>query len=197
LKHRTVITHGAGVVLLALVPGSAAAHAAFGDLGPFYQGLLHPFADPAQGLLLAACAAALARQPLDTVRPAYAALVIAGFVTLIAGLILPLPVPGLRAIALLALVVAIAALSPVRPPPLIVAAIALPAGFAAALPLDLGTGSRTLMLGLAGGAAGIALVTLFLWGAADWASRRISPVAGLVIPAWIAAICLMTAALPA
>jgi hypothetical protein len=47
-----------------------------------------------------------------------------------------------------------------------------------------------------GGAAGIALLALIVWGGVDLATRRISPVSGLVAGAWITAIGIMGAALP-
>ena len=39
-------------------------------------------------------------------------------------------------------------------------------------------------------------MTLFLWGAAEWADRRLSPLASRVAAAWVAAIALMAAVLP-
>ena len=79
-----------------LAPGPAAAHDAFGDLGPFYVNLLHPLADPAQGLLIAAVAVLLARQPLATVRPAYAALALAGAAAVLLAAFVTLDPPGRR-----------------------------------------------------------------------------------------------------
>ena len=184
-------------LLLVALPGPASAHAAFGDLGPFYQGLLHPLADPAQGLLSASAAVALAGQPLASVRPGYATLAGAGLATLILGTQLALPAPDLRTIALTALLVALASLLPVRPGPRVVIAIALFRGVFVALPLGSGDDTRAILLGLIGGSAGIALATLFLWGAADWANRRIFRLASAVAAAWIAAISLMAAVLPA
>ncbi len=53
-----------GLALIAvLAPGPALAHEAFGDLGPFYQGLLHPLADPLQVAMIIGTAAFLARRP--------------------------------------------------------------------------------------------------------------------------------------
>jgi hypothetical protein len=177
-----------------------AAHDAFGDLGPFYQAALHPLADPAQGLLLVATALLLARQPRASVRPAYAALVIAAGVTLAAASFLHLPAPGLRTMAVAALALALATLLAPRPGPTGATLAAALFGAALALPLAPETGTavpRAALLGLIGGALGIAIVTLWLWGAAEWADRRISPLATSVAAAWVGAIALMTAALPA
>jgi len=185
------------VLALLAVPAPAVAHDAFGDLGPFYQGLLHPLADPAQGLLLVAAAVLLARQPLAAVRPAYAALAAAGLMTLAVGTLISLPAPGLRTQALVALAVALAALVPFRPGPVAIAAVAAVLGGFAALPLDAGNGVRAVVLGLLGGASGIALATLLFWGAANWADRRISPFASAVAASWVGAIGLMVAVLPA
>jgi hypothetical protein len=178
----------------------AAAHDAFGDLGPFYQAALHPFADPAQGLVLVATALLLARQPRASVRPAYAALVLAAGVTLALGSLLHLPAPGLRTMAVAALALALATLFAPRPGPTGTTLAAVFTGAALALPLapEIGTVvPRAALLGLIGGALGIAVVTLWTWGAAEWADRRISPLATSVAAAWVGAVALMTAALPA
>ena len=72
------------------------------------------------------------------------------------------------------------------------AAAAIAAGFA----IDLPPSARPGLLAALGGAAGIALLALFVWGAVDLATRRVGPVAGAVAGSWIAAIGLMTAVLP-
>jgi hypothetical protein len=184
-------------VLLLMLPTRAPAHEAFGDLGPFYQAALHPLADPAQGLLLAGAAVLLARQPITTVRRAYAALVLAGVATLAVGVFVALPVPGLRAMALTSLALAAATLVRPRQTPAIAVVLAAGIGLLAALSLDHGIGARAALLGLLGGGVGIALATLYVWGAAEWADRRISPLATSIAAAWVAAIALMAAALPA
>jgi hypothetical protein len=186
------------LLLLALagVPAPAFAHDAFGDLGPFYAAFLHPLADPAQGLLLAAAALCLARQPLGIVRPAYAALAAGGLAALVFGLMVALPVPGLRVMTVLALVLALAALVRPRAGAGVAVALAGGVGVLAALPLDAGADGRVAMLTALGGAAGIALAALLVWGLADLANRRLSPVSSLVAAAWVAAIALMAAVLP-
>lgn len=187
------------LIVLALFAATppAAAHDAFGDLGPFYQAALHPLADPAQGLFLVAAALLMARQPPATVRLAYPALIATGFATLALGGALTLPNPGLHAMALAALALAAAAMLNLRPGPAAAIAAGVTFGALAALPLESGRDGRAAFLGLVGGAVGIAIATLWVWGAGEWADRRISPLATTVAAAWVAAIALMAAVLPA
>lgn len=180
----------------AVLPGAAQAHDAFGDLGPFYASLLHPLADPAQGLLLAAVAVLLAAQPLATVRPAYAVVVFAGAVAIPVGATLGVAAPGTRAVALTAVLLGLLALVPLRLPPWVGAGLAGLAAVVAGLALDLPPGPRAAGLAALGGALGIALITLLLWGGVDLARRRVGSVAGAVAGAWVAAVGLMAAALP-
>ncbi len=184
-------------VTLAAIPVPAAAHDAFGDLGPFYAALLHPLADPVQGLMLAAVALFLARQPIDTVRPAYATAVAAGLGVLVLGQVIALPSAGQVALLTATLIAALAVLF--KPVPDAVAACLLAGllGGLGALSFDQVTGGRVAVLTVLGGAASIALVTLFVWGAADWANRRLSPYATLVAASWVAAVALMVAVVPA
>lgn len=185
-----------GLALVAL-PTPAAAHDAFGDLGAFYQGLLHPLADPVQGLIIASAAVLLACHPLATFRPAYLALVAASIVAMTFAAAVALPVPGLRFQAFVALSVAVYALLPYRAGPIPVTIGAALLGGIAALSLDAGGDTRAVLLGILGGTAGIAVLTLFLWGAIDWAGEHISSHARVVAAAWIAAIGLMAMVLPA
>jgi hypothetical protein len=182
------------VLALILLPGPAAAHEAFGDLGPFYQAFLHPFADPSQAVFLVAAATLLARQPIATVRVAYAALAVGGLVALGFGQVASLPTPDLRVVLVAALAVALAALMGLRPPAVLAAVVAVVAGAVAALPLVGAAGGYQTVLG---GAGGIAMMTLFLWGAAETADRRLSPFASSVAAAWVAATSLMVVVLPA
>lgn len=186
----------AGALLLAGWPTSAAAHDAFGDPGPFFRALVHPLADPAQAIVLVAAALLLARQPIATVRPAFAALLVGVVAVLAAGVVTDLPVPPARILAAIALAVAGVALAGRRVPGPAVVGLALSVGTAAALPLDNEPDGASALAALAGGAAGIALATLFVWGGADWADRRVSPLASAVAAAWLAAIALMAIALP-
>lgn len=179
-------------ILLIVVPSPVAAHEAFGDLGPFYQAMLHPFADPAQGLVLAAVAVWLARQPISSVRVGYALLVGAGVAGLLLASLAGLSSPPLRVMALAALAIAAFAFLPWRAGWIVSALVAIVGGLLAAL-----TVGADDLLRLIGAAAGIAIVPLFLWGAAELADRRVFAYASLVMAAWIGAIALMVSALPA
>lgn len=184
------------VLAAALLPGPAAAHDAFGDLGPFYASLLHPLADPAQGLLIAAAAVLLARQPLATVRVAYAALALSGALAVASHAIAdPVPI-GVRDTGLAVAILGLVALSGLRLPTAAVVAIAAAAAVAAALAIDLPPDARAAALAALGAAAGIALLALLVWGGVDLLTRRLGPVAGAVAGAWVAATGIMAAALP-
>jgi hypothetical protein len=179
-----------------VLPSRALAHNAFGDIGPFYQALLHPLADPSQGLLLAAAAVLLARQPLTILRPAYAALVAGAVAAATLAAVVDLPAPPARAPTLATLALALAALAPVRTWRIAAGAptaAAAAAGALAALVPGAGAGLPAVI----GTAAGVAFVPLLLWVAVDWADRRVSPLASRVLSAWIAAVALMVTALPA
>lgn len=182
-------------ILACTTPCAAAAHNAFGDLGPFYANLLHPLADPAQGLLLAAVAVVLAAQPLPTVRPAYATLAVAGALAIVAGAMLAAS-PGVRPVALAAMALGLCGLARLRVGPLAASLIAAAAAIAAGLAFDLPAGARAASLALAGGALGMALFALLAWGALDLARQRIGPIAVSVAGSWVAAIGLMAAVLP-
>jgi urease accessory protein len=194
--RRTAPSLGLGLAA-ALLPGAASAHDAFGDLGPFYASLLHPLADPAQGLLIAAVAVLLARQPLATVRPAYAALALCGALAMALPLVAAPAPPGPRATGLAVAALGLAAVLGLRLPAAVAAGLAAAVALAAGLAVDLPPGGRAAGLAAAGGAAGIALGALLVWGGVDYASRRLGRVAGQVAGAWIAAIGVMSAALPA
>jgi urease accessory protein len=187
-------------VLLALAAGAtpapALAHDAFGDLGPFYASLLHPLADPAQGLLIAAIAILLAGQPLATVRPAYAALALTGTAAILLGAVVALEPPDLRTTGFLATALGGAALFGLSLPPRAAILLAGAIGVGASLAIDLPPGLRAAGLSALGAALGIALATLLVWGLVDTARRRLSPVAGAVAGSWVAAVGIMAAALP-
>lgn len=181
----------AGVALVLGAPAPAAAHDAFGDLGPFYANLLHPLADPAQGLLVAAAAVLLARQPLPTVRPAFAGLTLAAGL----GALLPFGAPGLRASAVAAAALGLGAVFATRLPPFPATLLAVASGAAAGLALEIVPGLRDGALSLIGGVLGIAIAALLVWALVDALQRHLTPVAGAVAAAWIAAIGIMTSAL--
>lgn len=186
------------LALAALVVASPAiAHDAFGDLGPFYANLLHPLADPAQGILIAAFAVALARQPLASVRPAYAALALVGAGAVLLGTRVAMDPPGLRATGVIAAALGLLALFGIalRPLSAILAATAIAA--TAGLAIELPPEPRTAGLAALGALVGMPLAALLVWGLVDEAIRRFGPVAGAVAGSWIAAIGIMVAALPA
>jgi hypothetical protein len=188
----------AGLALAAaLLPGAASAHDAFGDLGPFYASLLHPLADPAQGLLIAAVAVLLARQPLTTVRPAYAELAACAALAVALHLVASPAPPGPRATGLAVAALGLVAVLGWRLPAVVAAVRAAAGAVTAGLAVELPAAGRAAALAAAGGAAGVALFALLIWGGVDYASRRLGPVAGAVAGAWIAAIGVMSAALPA
>jgi urease accessory protein len=182
--------------LAALLPGTASAHAAFGDLGPFYATLLHPLADPSQGLILAATGVLLARQPLASVRPAWAALALAGTATVLLGAFTALPAPGIRFAAVAATALGLVALSGFTLGRWPTVAATTAAAVAAGLAIDLPPGLRAGGLAALGGAVGIALSSLLVWGLVDLLQRRLGRVAGAVAGSWIAAIGVMVAVLP-
>lgn len=177
-------------------PVPAAAHDAFGDLGPFYESLLHPLVDPVQGLLLVAVALLLARQPLGTVRPAYAALAGGGLAVLLATSFAVVPTPGPLVVLVVTMFAALAVLAGLRPGAVLASVLAALLGGLAALSFDPVLDGRTALLTILGGATSISLLTLFAWGAGEWADRRLSPYATSVAASWVAAIALMTAVVP-
>jgi hypothetical protein len=188
---------GAPAALAVAFARDAAAHDAFGDLGPFYASLLHPLADPAQGLLLSALAVLLARQSLDAVRPAYVALAVGGAAGVLLGAFMGVQAPGQRLAAVAALLLGLAAAAGLRLGPGVATAVAAASSIAAGLASDLAPGLRPGILAATGGALGIALGGLLAWGLIDLLQRRFGRVAGAVAGSWIAAVGLMTAALPA
>ena len=184
------------LLALALAPAPAAAHDAFGDLGPFYANLLHPLADPGQGLLISAVAVLLARQPLATVRPAYAALALAGAGAIALGPLVAVDPPGLRMTGLIAAALGVLALLGISLRPLPVVVVAAAIAVVAGLAIDLPPEPRAAGLAALGAFLGIPLAALLVWGFLDEAIRRLGPVAGAVAGSWIAAIGIMAAALP-
>lgn len=180
--------------VLAVTPGAAFAHDAFGDLGPFYASLLHPLADPMQAALVVGTAAFLAGRSLGKVRvalplfvaaaalshallswrlgvvphalaPAAAAVAVGGAATL--------PDRWTRAAAGFVLVAAagvLVGLAPDRPPA------------AGALQPLLGT------------VLGIAVFTILAWAALDALARRVSELAPAVAGSWVAAVGLLAGA---
>ena len=183
-------------VLLALTPWPAAAHDAFGDLGPFYANLLHPLADPAQAVLLAGFAVLLARQPLESVRIGYAALAIAGTFTVLCALVLGVSPPSLLAVGLLATALGVCALPKWRTPRVAIVALGVAVAVLAGLGVERASGLRPGILTVLGAAIGLGVATLLLWASFDLLRRRIGEIACAVAGSWVAAIGIMTAVLP-
>jgi urease accessory protein len=188
----------AGIACLAVaLPGAAQAHDAFGDLGPFYQGLLHPLVDPSQGLALAAVAVLLARQPLAAVRTAFAVLACAALAAALLHPFLPVSVLSVQLAGVLGVAAGLAALSGLAVPVILLAAFGAGVALLAAMAGDTPSGLRASALTAGGTALGITLFVLLLWGAVDLLQSRLGRVAGAVAGSWIAAIGLMVAVLPA
>lgn len=180
--------------LAAVSPDAVLAHDAFGDLGPFYGALLHPLADPAQGLILAGIAVLLARQSIASVRWAWIALAVVGALTMGLGLLIPFAGPELAVVALSAAglgVLALTGLDLGRWPSI---ALSVGAAVLAGLAVDLPDGPRAAGLAAFGGAVGIALGALLVWGLVDSLQSRFGRVAGAVAGSWIAAVGTMATA---
>jgi hypothetical protein len=185
------------VLAFGLVPEAALAHDAFGDLGPFFGALLHPLADPAQGLLLAATATLLARQPVAGVRVAYAVLLAGCLAITLVQALWPMNAPSAQFIGALAAALGLLALWGVALRTGLLAAVAGGAAVLAGLAADgLGGDGRSDLLAALGGMAGTALFVLLLWAALDALQDRLGRVAGAVAASWVAAVGLMVAALP-
>lgn len=181
---------------LALVPQVALAHDAFGDLGPFYAGLLHPVMAPLQTLLLAAVALLLARQPLAGVRVAYPAAVLAAALVIALHGVWPEVSISIRLGALVALALAALALWGRALPRGLLAGLTMAGAALAALSGDAVSATREGLLGALGSVLGIAAFVLLGWGVVDLAQARLGRVAGAVAAAWLIAIGGMAAVLP-
>lgn len=190
--RRTALTT---VAALALTPGAALAHDAFGDLGPFYSGLLHPVMAPLQTLLLVAVALLLARQPLASVRRAYPALVLAGAAGLVLHGVWPEVATSMRMGALLTIALGALALWGIALPVALLAALAMAGAALAALSGDAPSATREGLLGALGGVLGIAAFVLLVWGALDLLQARLGRISGAVCAAWLIAIGGMAAVL--
>ncbi|WP_353475268.1 hypothetical protein PVT71_17110 [Salipiger sp. H15] len=181
---------------LALMPRAALAHDAFGDLGPFYAGLLHPVMAPAQTLLLTAVAVLLARQPLGAVRLAYPALVLAGAAAILLHGLRPELAPPLRVTALAALGLGALALWGRALPRALLAGLAMAGGALAALAGDAAVLTREGLPGALGAGLGIAAFVLLAWGLVDLVQARLGRVAGAVAASWLIAVGAMAVVLP-
>lgn len=187
----------AAALLALLASGSAQAHDAFGDLGPFYGGLLHPLVDPGQGLLLAAMAVLLARQPIRHVRGAFLALLVGVTLAQVVHAILqPLPGIGTQAVGPIVAVLGLLALIGLTLPAPATGLLAGGLAGLAGLSTDIPDGPRAALLAAGGGALGIALFVLLIWNAIDLLQARLGRIAGAVAGSWILAIGIMATALP-
>jgi hypothetical protein len=174
----------------------AAAHDAFGDLGPFYANLLHPLADPSQAVVLAGFAAVLALHPIAVVRRGWALQAAAGALTVAAVAVLAPPAPPALAVGLTAAGLGAAALAGRRLPGALVVALGIAAAVVAGLAAQRPTGLREALLTSFGGALGLATASLLLWSLFDRLRRRLGDIACAVAGSWVAAIGILTAAVP-
>ncbi len=185
------------VPVLGLAPGAAFAHDAFGDLGPFFGALLHPLADPAQGLLLAATAVLMARQPVAGARVAYGALLAGCLLTSFVQGLWPMTGPSVQIIGVLATAFGLLALWGGALNAGLLAIVAGGAAVLAGMAVDEATGVvRQDLLAALGGMAGTAIFVLLLWAALDALQDRLGRVAGAVAASWVAAVGIMVAAVP-
>jgi hypothetical protein len=184
-----------GIALVAAaLPVPAAAHDAFGDLGPFYASFLHPLADPLQAALVVGTAAFLAGRPVETVRVALPVFLLA---TLLAQLL-----AGVRAdiaaapllVAFVLVAIGAVALLPEHWSPLwmVIAVVAVSGIFVGLAPGPLPP--KGALQPLAGGALGIAVSTTLAWAGIDTLSRRLSQIAPAVAGSWVAAVGLIAGA---
>ena len=180
-----------------LIPTTAVAHDAFGDLGPFYASMLHPLADPLQAALLVGTAAFLAGRALSVVRRAMPIFllvagiasiavfsgkfnatpsILAGFAALLAGLAATLPENWTPRVVVYALVAATGAL----------------VGLAPGTP-DGGLTLQPLM----GSIFGISVLVTVLWFTFEVAARRLTVLLPKVVGTWVAAVGILVIAFSA
>jgi hypothetical protein len=157
---------------------------------------LHPLADPAQAVMLAGFAAVVALQPLETVRPGWALHAAAGAVTVAVVSIVALPAAPMLVVGLAATGLGVAALVGRRLPRPAVVGLGIAAAVIAALAADRPAGPREALLVPLGGALGLVATSLLLWSLFDALRRRLGDIACKVAGSWVAAIGIMTAALP-
>lgn len=179
-----------------LVAAPARAHDAFGDLGPFYASLLHPLADPSQTVLLAGFAVLLARQPHDTVRRGYGLHAATAALTVGVLAIAALPTPPAWSMGLAAALLGLASLLGQRLPATLVLVFGVAAAVLAGLAGERPEGLRQALLATLGAGLGLATAALLLWSAFDLLRHRLGEIACAVVGSWVAAIGIMTAAVP-
>ena len=184
-------------VIPMLIPTTAVAHDAFGDLGPFYASMLHPLADPLQAAVLVGTAAFLAGRPLSVVRRAMPIFVlVAGIasVAVFSGKIYATP-PVLAGLA--ALLVGLAAtLAENWTPRVVINALVITTG--AVVGLAPGTPDDGLTLQpLMGSIFGISVLLTFFWFTFEVAARRLTVLLPKVVGTWVAAVGILVIAFSA
>ena len=184
------------IACAALFPGAAQAHAAFGDIGPFYQSLLHPLADPAQGLILAGLAVLLVRQTKEKVQRAFLVLLIAVVAATLLRLAVSTPEFALRWVGIAVASLGLLAISGWSMPLPLLLVITACVGVSAAIAPDFPPDPGAAVLAVGGSVGGVLLLVLAIWGGLDSLQLRLGRVAPTVAGSWIAAIGVMAAALP-
>jgi hypothetical protein len=180
------------LALMSIAPSPAQAHDAFGNLGPFYASLLHPLADPLQGVLLIGSAAVLAGRAIETVRAALLVFMAAAVLGLGLGSWLGLmPAPLLP--AAVAVAIGLTATLPARwiAPWVVLPLVAVTGGLAGLAP---GRSDGAALQPLLGGILGISIVTTLGWAGLDALARRLSPIAPAVAGSWVAAVGMLAGA---
>ncbi|OYW52199.1 MAG: hypothetical protein B7Y80_20390 [Hyphomicrobium sp. 32-62-53] len=185
------------VAIAAISPDIAVAHEAFGDLGPFYTHMLHPAVDPAQGLVLVGTGALLARQPIEAVRPAYAIFALAAALGISVLAVLPLTAPAMRMTGATAIVLGVLVTIGLPLPRWFVALICAAMAAMAAVSFEMSGTAFIIVQKAFGGALGLAVTVLFVWGTLDWTAQRVHPIATAVAGSWITAAGLLVLAIPA
>jgi hypothetical protein len=146
--------------------------------------------------MLAGFAAVVALQPLETVRPGWAFHAAAGALTVALLALVDLPTVPMLVVGIAAGCLGIAACVGRRLPRAAVLGLGAAAAAIAGLAADRPVGPREALLVTLGGALGLAAASLLLWSLLDALRHRLGDMACRVAGSWIAAIGIMTAALP-
>lgn len=183
---------GAALVVL---PSAATAHDAFGDIGPFYNGLLHPLVDPAQALSLTGLAVLMAIHPIGIVRIAVGVFITFAVGTLVASQLTAL-VPQPVLLQTTALATGLTATAGPRIPAIVPIALASVTAVLSIGNTDQPTsGLREILLFNIGTLVGHVFFLLLLWELLEQLVRRLGPLACRVAGSWVAAIAILTLAL--
>ncbi|MEY8838937.1 HupE/UreJ family protein, partial [Cribrihabitans sp. XS_ASV171] len=164
------------MILITMIPQSAVAHDAFGDLGPFYANLLHPVVDPLQAALVIGAAALLARRQVEEVRLALPMFVLAASGVYLASIWLAVDISVSGPPALAALVAGLMAMLPQRRvPKSAVAAVLVASGAFTGLAPGRPALEAPVMQASLGTIAGTAVFSMLSWLVLDTLARRASP----------------------